>query len=73
MNEFRLAATYARRELRGGLAGFRLFVACLAIGVAAIAAVGTVSEAFVGGLRADGRQLLGGDVDLRLLHRPSTP
>ena len=32
----------ARRELRGGVAGFRVFLACLALGVAAIAAVGSV-------------------------------
>ena len=33
------------RELRGGLAGFRVFLACLALGVAAIAAVGSVRAA----------------------------
>ncbi len=45
----------------------------LAIGVAAIAAVGTVNESVIGGLRADARTLLGGDVDLRLLHRALEP
>ena len=34
----RLAGRLARRELRGVLRGFRVFLACLAIGVAAIAA-----------------------------------
>ena len=34
-----LSLTIARRELRGGLRGFRVFLACLALGVAAIAAV----------------------------------
>ena len=37
-----LAYAFARRELRGGLKGFRIFIACLALGVAAIAEVGTV-------------------------------
>ena len=37
-----LSLTIARRELRGGLRGFRVFLACLALGVAAIAAVGTL-------------------------------
>ena len=34
----RLAVTLARREMRSGLGGFRLFLACLALGVGAIAA-----------------------------------
>ena len=42
MNTLKLAWTFAKRELRGGLRGFRIFLACLALGVAAIAAVGTV-------------------------------
>jgi len=72
VNGLALAWRLARRELRGGVQGFRILIACLALGVASIAAVGTVSEAVVAGLRADGRALLGGDVDLRLLHRPTT-
>ena len=32
---WRLAARLARRELRGGIHGFRIFLACLALGVAA--------------------------------------
>ncbi|HRQ82111.1 MAG TPA: hypothetical protein PKZ97_13445, partial [Azospirillaceae bacterium] len=34
-----LAWRLARRELRGGVKGFPIFIACLALGVAAIAAV----------------------------------
>ena len=60
----------ARRELRGGLSGFRIFLASLALGVAAIAAVGTVSSAILTGLNRDARVLLGGDVDLRSIHVP---
>ena len=63
----------ARRELRHGLGGFRVFLACIALGVGAIAAVGGLSQAIVAGLKADGARLLGGDVDLRLLHRPAAP
>ena len=40
----------ALRELRGGVDGFRIFLACLALGVAAIAAVGTVRGAITEGL-----------------------
>ncbi len=68
-----LALRLARRELRGGLHGFRIFLACLLLGVAAIAGVGSVSEAVLAGLRAEGRNLLGGDLDLRLAHRQTTP
>ena len=68
----RLAWRLARRELRGGLAGFRIFLACLTLGVAAIAAVATISQAITGALDADARVLLGGDVDVRLAQRPFT-
>ncbi len=68
----RAALRIARRELRGGIAGFRVFLACLVLGVAAIAAVGSLSEAIHAGLVRDGRALLGGDVTLRLTHRPAT-
>ena len=46
----RLAARIARRELRGGVKGFSVFLACLALGVAAIAAVGTVRNSIEAGL-----------------------
>ena len=68
-----LALRLARRELRAGLQGFRVFLACIALGVAAIAGVGSLSSALIGGLRADGQTLLGGDVELRLTHRPADP
>jgi putative ABC transport system permease protein len=60
-----LALTFARRELRAGLTGFRIFLACLSVGVAAIAAVGTISASVTAGLDADAKNLLGGDIDLR--------
>ena len=62
---FRLAA----RELRGGLRGFRVFLACLALGVAAIAAVGSVRAAIQSGLSDQGAVILGGDAELRLTYR----
>ncbi|MDH3702004.1 MAG: FtsX-like permease family protein [Alphaproteobacteria bacterium] len=72
MSDLALAWRIARRDLRGGLRGFRLFLACLAIGVAAIAGVGSLSQSILAGIRADARVLLGGDVDLRLTHRTTT-
>ncbi|WP_417587647.1 ABC transporter permease [Pararhodobacter oceanensis] len=64
-----LSARLARRELRGGLAGFRIFLLCLILGVGAIAAVGTVRAAIEGGLAREGRALLGGDAELRMTYR----
>ncbi len=65
-----LALRLAWRELRGGLQGFRIFLACLILGVAAIAAVQSLSSAILDGLRSDGRAILGGDVALRQLYQP---
>src|SRR5205085_12389707 len=67
---WRLAFRLARRELRGGIAGFRIFLACLALGVAAIAGIGSLAAAVVRGLEADARVILGGDAEFRLTHRP---
>ncbi|MEM6973307.1 MAG: FtsX-like permease family protein [Pseudomonadota bacterium] len=59
----------AKRELRGGLAGFRIFLACLALGVAGIAAVGSITAAIQAGLAAEGRTILGGDASITLTYR----
>ena len=64
-----VAIQIARRELRGGLAGFRIFIACLALGVAAIASVQSLSSSILQGLEEDGRGILGGDISLQLLYR----
>ena len=63
------ASRLARREMRGGLRGFRLFLACLALGVAAIAAVGSVRAAIDAGLKREGAALLGGDAELEFTYR----
>ncbi|WP_415233686.1 ABC transporter permease [Pseudorhodobacter sp.] len=68
----KLAAKLARRELRGGLRGFRIFLACLALGVAAIAAVGMVRAAIEGGLAEQGAALLGGDAQMEFTYRKAT-
>ena len=69
----RLATRFARRELRGGLRGFRIFLACLTLGVAAIAAVGTVRTSIEAGLAKEGASLLGGDAEIELTYRFATP
>lgn len=68
-----LAWRLARRELRGGLAGFRVFLACLALGVAAIAGVGSFASAILEGMRIEGRAILGGDLEFRLVQRAADP
>ena len=57
-----LSLRFAARELRSGVRGFRVFLACLALGVAAIAAAGSTAEAFRQGLAVQAREILGGDV-----------
>ena len=63
---------FARRELRGGMRGFRIFFLCLWVGIAAIAGVESLSTAFLNGLRDQGQTFLGGDVAVQLVHRPAT-
>jgi putative ABC transport system permease protein len=73
MNSLSLAFRFARRELRGGFAGFRIFFMCLMLGAASIAGVESLSEAFLGGLADQSQTLLGGDVSVSLVHRAATP
>ena len=53
---------FARRELRAGTHGFRLFIACLILGVAAIAGIGSISAAAISGIAANAKAILGGDM-----------
>ena len=64
-----LAWRFARRELRGGLRGFRIFLGCLLLGVATIAAIGTVRASIEAGLAAEGAALLGGDAEMDFTYR----
>jgi len=59
-----LAWRLALRDLRGGLRGMRVVLACLALGVAAITAVGSLRCAVDRGLATEGRRLLGGDISI---------
>lgn len=68
----RQALLLVRRELRSGLRGFGVFLACLFLGVFAISAIGSFSAAARSGLLADASALLGGDLELRLSQRPVT-
>ena len=61
MRRFALALRLALRDLRGGFGGFQIFLACIALGVMAIAGVGSVAASLSEGLTREGRTLLGGD------------
>ncbi|HXL12410.1 MAG TPA: FtsX-like permease family protein [Bradyrhizobium sp.] len=68
-----LGLRYALRELRGGLRGFYVFIACIALGVMAIAGVGSVAASLGEGMAREGRILLGGDVAFSLIQREAKP
>ena len=60
---------FALRDLRGGLAGLRIFLLCIALGVAAIVGVESLARALNDGLGREGRVILGGDASFSLIHR----
>jgi len=62
----------ALRELRAGLRGFYVFIACIAFGVMAIAGVSSVATSLERGLAREGRAILGGDLSFNLSHREVT-
>jgi putative ABC transport system permease protein len=67
-----LVLRLAFRELRGGLKGFGIFLACIALGVAAIAGVSSISRSLTEGLGKEGRKILGADVTFGLFHRQAS-
>ncbi|MBC8130889.1 MAG: ABC transporter permease [Rhizobiaceae bacterium] len=66
---FKLALRFALREMRGGLSGFYIFLACITLGVASIAAVNSVAVMMTGGIEREGRAILGGDMRFSLVQR----
>jgi putative ABC transport system permease protein len=73
MNTLSLAFRFARRDLRGGVKGLRIVLACLALGVAAITAVGTLRAGIEAGMAADGARILGGEVEVASQQGPLPP
>lgn len=64
-----LAFRFALREMRGGLSGFYIFLACIALGVGAIAGVNSVAASIAKGIATEGQAILGGDVTLSVVQR----
>ncbi|QKV20713.1 ABC transporter permease [Oricola thermophila] len=67
-----LAFRFALRELRGGLSGFYVFLACIALGTAAIGGVNAVSQSITQGIDEQGQVILGGDLRFELNHRTAS-
>lgn len=63
----------ALRELRSGFSGFHVFIACVALGVMVITAVGVLTDSLRRGFEQQGELLLGGDLVLSRAHRPAEP
>jgi putative ABC transport system permease protein len=70
--DLRLAWRIALREMRSGLHGFRIFLACIVLGVGAIAMIGSLSAALERGVDNEGQALLGGDIEFSVVHRELT-
>ncbi len=69
---YRFAPRFIWRDLRGGLRGFGVFIACIALGVMAIAGVGSVAASLNDGIGSAGRVILGGDLALTLIQRQAS-
>ena len=64
-----LVLSLALREQRNGFSGFYVFIACVALGVAAITGVGALADALRASFERQGEVLLGGDVRLSRPHK----
>ncbi len=67
-----LILTLAVRELRGGIRGFYVFIACIALGVAVITGVGALADSMRASFESQGKTLLGGDVTLARPHQKAS-
>ncbi|HPF47091.1 MAG: ABC transporter permease [Alphaproteobacteria bacterium] len=63
------AFKFALREIRFAFRHFRIFIACLFLGTAIIAAVGSVTKNIAVSLSRDAQTFLGGDVEIRTNQR----
>lgn len=63
----------ARRDLNARFKGLRLLLACIFLGTAALAAIGTLTTAIGNELESSGQELLGGDLEVEVWQRTLTP
>jgi putative ABC transport system permease protein len=69
MSEWAMAWRLARRELDLKFRGLRLLLACLFLGVGALAAIGSLTQSIERELAARGAVILGGDVEFAISQR----
>jgi putative ABC transport system permease protein len=69
----RFAWGVARRDLNRSLRGLRLLFLCIFLGVATLAAIGSLTAAITGEISNRGQVLLGGDVQVEMSQRRASP
>lgn len=62
----------ARRDLHAGFRGLRLLFICLFLGVATLAAIGSLTSGITDELASRGRTLLGGDIEIAMTQREAS-
>lgn len=67
-----IAWRLALRDLRRGGRGLLLLAACLFLGTAALAGISSLAASMIAALDANGRQILGGDVEFSVSQRRAT-
>ena len=65
-----MASRIAARDMRGGVRDLWLLAGGVFIGAAAVALVGATSESLINGARQGALESIGGNLSLRLYHRP---
>lgn len=63
----------ARRDLNARIRGLRLLAVCLFLGVATLAAIGSLIAGIASELSARGQTILGGDIEIETAQRLATP
>ena len=67
--ELQISWQIARREIRNGISGFRILIACLVLGVATITIIGSIKSGIEKGLIEEVALLLGGDAEAEFTYR----
>ncbi len=63
----------ARRDLNARIRGLRLLAVCLFLGVATLAAIGSLTSGIAAELLNRGQTILGGDIQVEIAQRTATP
>lgn len=69
---WRRAWAFARRDLNASFRGLRLLFVCLFLGVATLAAIGSLTAAITDELSSRGQVILGGDLEISMTQRQAT-